>query len=75
MRNVEFNNVEIETATPDARAAMWLDDVADSDFSRLKLPASRKGPAFVLNKVSDFRVVGSRSLADRTVSSTDHKEF
>lgn len=75
VRNVEFNNVEIETATPDARAAMWLDDVADSDFSRLKLPASRKGPAFVLNKVSDFRVVGSRSLADRTVSSTDHKEF
>lgn len=75
VRNAEFSHVEIATNSPDARAALWLDDVADSDFSHLALPASRKGPAFVLNQVSGFRLTESGAMADTRIARIDHKEF
>jgi hypothetical protein len=37
-RNIEMSNVEVETATADARAAFWLQDVEGADFSRMCFP-------------------------------------
>ena len=60
-RNVEMSNVEIQTASADARPAFWLQDVAGADFFRLRLPS---GPRFALDGISQFRSFGSRGMPD-----------
>jgi polygalacturonase len=60
-RNVEVSNVEIETASSDARPAFWMQDVAGADFFRMRFP---QGVAYALDRVSKFRSFGCRSMAD-----------
>jgi len=60
-RNVEMSNVEIATARPDARPALWLRDVAGADFFRMRFPA---GAAYALDRVTKFRSFGCSSLRD-----------
>ncbi len=62
-RNLEFSNVEIVTEQPDARPAIWADDVDGLDVFRLRI--RRGSPAFRLLQVRDFRTFGSRDLPDR----------
>ena len=73
--NAEFSNVEIANVATDARPALWLQEVNDSDFSRLTLSKGRGGPAFVLNDVSGLRITGSRSLPDVALSGVAHREI
>jgi len=61
VRNLEVSNVEIETASSDARPAFWLQDVAGADFFRMRFP---QGTAYALDRVSKFRSFGCRSMAD-----------
>jgi polygalacturonase len=63
-RNVEFSNVELASASPDARPSFWMSDVQGADLFRLKLPRDLGGPAFQLDSVSDFRVAASRGVKD-----------
>ena len=44
MRNVDVSNVEIRVEAPDPRPAIWLDDVVDARFPRLRTPST--APAF-----------------------------
>jgi polygalacturonase len=60
-RNIEMSNVEIQTATADARPAFWMQDVVGADLFRLRLPS---GPRFALDGVAQFRSFGSRGMAD-----------
>jgi polygalacturonase len=60
-RNVEMSNVEIQTASADARAAFWLQDVAGADFFRMSVPPGR---AYALDRVAKFRSFGCRSMSD-----------
>jgi hypothetical protein len=60
-RNVEMSNVEIQTASADARPALWLQDVAGADFFRMSLPPGR---AYSLDRVAKFRSFGCRSMPD-----------
>jgi polygalacturonase len=60
-RNVEMSGVEIQTASPDARPALWMRDVEGADFFRMRLPA---GHAYALDRVSGFRSFGSQSMPD-----------
>ena len=71
-RNIEMSNVEIITEAADARPAFWLNDVAEADFFRLRLP---KGPSFQLDQVSAFRSFGSRWLEDRRFDGTVSQTF
>ncbi|MET0310173.1 MAG: glycoside hydrolase family 28 protein [Sphingomonas sp.] len=61
-RGIEMNNVEIAVAAPDPRPAFRLEDVRDADFSRVRAPAG--SGVFALDRVSDFRNVGSRGMKD-----------
>jgi polygalacturonase len=63
-KNVEFTCVEIAAEHPDARPAIWLEDVQEADFFRLKVPVGNGGTAFLLKNCRDFSVLGSRGLAD-----------
>jgi polygalacturonase len=60
-RNVEMSNVEIATASADARPAFWLQNVEGADFFRMRFPAGR---AYALDRVARFRSFGSRSMPD-----------
>ena len=60
-RNVEMSNVEIQTASADARPAFWLQDVVGADFFRMSLPPGR---AYALDRVTKFRSFGCRSMSD-----------
>jgi hypothetical protein len=66
--NIEFSHVELASASPDARPAIWLDDVRGADFSHLKPPLAAQ--AFLLNSgVTDFRISESRGLRNVAIDS------
>jgi hypothetical protein len=64
VRNLEVSNLEVMTATADARPVFWLMDVDGVDFFRVKVPRMSTAPAFRLQNVDDFRVFGSKYLKD-----------
>ena len=66
VRNVEFSNVELASVAADARPSFWLGDVSGADFLHVKLPR-RAGPAYVLNDVSDFRMLSNRGFNDISI--------
>ena len=66
-RNVEFGNVQIVTAAPDARPVFWLDDVDGADFFRIDLSRRGSTAAFQMNAVRAFRVFGSRGVPDTSL--------
>jgi polygalacturonase len=74
VRNIEMSNVEIATLAPDARPAFALVDVNGADFFRIRVPRG-SGRAFSLKNVSDFRVFGNPSAADRTISRANDETF
>jgi polygalacturonase len=61
-RNLEFSNIEIVTAKPDPRPAIWAEDVDGLDCFRLRI--ERGSAAFSLQNVREFRNFGSRSSKD-----------
>ena len=65
-RNLEFSNVEIASATADARPSFWLADVSGADLLGVKLPRG-DGPALVLNDVSDFHMHATRGFKDISI--------
>jgi polygalacturonase len=75
VNNIELTNVEIASASPDARPAFVLDTVTDADFFRLKLPGDSHQPAFRLRKISNFRIFGSPKIKDKEIAATESEEF
>ncbi len=55
-RNLTLGNVEIAVKAPDARPAIWMQDVDGVDSFRLRAP---KGPVFALDGVSRFHSFGN----------------
>ena len=72
-RNIEFSNVEIATAKPDARPAIWADDVDGLDCFRLRI--ARGSAAFALRGVKQFRNFGSMSAKDVSEEFVDSRRF
>jgi polygalacturonase len=60
-RNIDMSGVEVSTTRADARAALWLQDVAGADFFRMRFPP---GTAYALDRVTNFRSFGCSSLSD-----------
>jgi polygalacturonase len=72
-RNIEFSNIEISTAKPDARPAIWAEDVDGLDCFRLRI--ARDSAAFSLRNVREFRNFGSqtaRDVSEATVNSASY---
>ena len=61
-RNLEYSNIEIATAKPDARPAIWAEDVDGLDCFRLRIVRGSMG--FSLRNVREFRNFGSQSSKD-----------
>ena len=64
VNRLEMSHVEIAPVAPDARAAIYLDDVHRADFFAITAPSTP--PAFSFNKSTDIRVMCSRAAPDST---------
>jgi hypothetical protein len=66
VKRLEMSHVDIEPAAPDARPAIYTDDVHRADFFAITAPSSP--PAFSFNNSTDIRVLWSRAGADQTIA-------
>jgi polygalacturonase len=72
-RNLEFSNIEIATAQPDARPAIWAEDVDGLDCFRLRI--ERGSSAFSLRNIQQFRNFGSQTSKDVSETLVDSASF
>ena len=66
VNRLEMSHVEIQPKAPDARAAIYTDDVNRADFFAITAPS--KPGAFSFNKTTDVRVLMSRAAPDSTIA-------
>jgi len=62
LNRLEMSHVEIAPVAPDARPAIYLDEVHRADFFAITAPSSP--PAFSINKSTDVRILMSRAAPD-----------
>jgi polygalacturonase len=65
VNRVEMSHVEVRPIKPDARPAIYTDDVHRADFSFITAPSTP--PAFSFNHSSDIRVLLSRAAPNATL--------
>jgi len=73
VKNIEFTNVEVANAQPDARPIFIFDDVDGIDLFRIRTPKENGAPVFSLKGVHDFRIAASRAVKDTVLESADGK--
>jgi hypothetical protein len=61
-----MDHVEVRPMKPDARPAVYTDDVHRADFSFVTAPT--EPAAFSFNQSSDIRVMMSRAGKDQTIA-------
>ncbi|HXE07025.1 MAG TPA: glycosyl hydrolase family 28-related protein [Acidobacteriaceae bacterium] len=66
VKRISFAHVEVRPLKPDARPAIYTDDVHRADFIDITAPSSP--PAFSFNKSTDIRVRMSRAGEDQTIA-------
>jgi polygalacturonase len=64
IKRIEMSHVEIRPLKPDARPAIYADDVHRADFIAITAPTSP--PAFSINNSTDIRILISRAAPDST---------
>ena len=62
VNRLEMSHVEVAPIAPDARPAIYLDEVHRADFFAITAPSSP--PAFSINKSTDVRILMSRAAPD-----------
>ncbi len=65
VNRIEMDHVEIKPVAPDARPAIYTDDVHRADFFAITAPTAP--PAFSFNNSSDIRVLWSRAAPDMVI--------
>ncbi|HEX9198284.1 MAG TPA: glycoside hydrolase family 28 protein, partial [Acidobacteriaceae bacterium] len=66
VNRLEMSHVEIQPKAPDARAAIYTEDVHRADFFAITAPSTPA--AFSFNKSTDLRVLLSRAAPDSTIA-------
>jgi polygalacturonase len=64
VNRLEMSHVEVRPTAPDARPAIYLDEVHRADFFAITAPTNP--PAFSINKSTDIRILMSRAAPDST---------
>ena len=75
VNGLEVSNLEIVAEAADARPAFVLDDVRDSDFSRIRTPANAAAGTFVLKRVEDFTLRDCKTAPDTRVEKADERKI
>jgi len=74
VKNIEFTNVEIATEKRDQRPAFWMNEVSGIDIFRAKANGA-DASVFHAQNTRDFRVFGSRRIADLTSETISSRDF
>jgi polygalacturonase len=64
LKGLSMSNVRIKTISPDARPAIWLEDVDGAEFFQIQAQTAAGAPVFSLHQVSNFAVRYSEPVAD-----------
>ncbi len=71
LRNLEISHVEVAAAQADARTSFYLQNVERADIYAATAPKGQ--PAFMLNAVTDLRILMSRAAPDTVLATADSK--
>ncbi len=71
VNRVEMSHIEAQPKAPDARPAIFLDDVHRADFYAIIAPTTV--PAFAFHKSTDIRVLMSRAAKDTILATADNQ--
>ncbi|HWT64974.1 MAG TPA: hypothetical protein VN151_02585 [Terracidiphilus sp.] len=71
VRDLSVSDFNAAVQSKDARPGIWLNDVADADFFRVKLPP--EAPAFKLHACSRFRSFDSPQHDDVKLEEVQEK--
>jgi polygalacturonase len=74
VKGLEMTNVEVIAAKDDVRPAFVLDDVKNSDFSRIKVPANANAGTFVLKHVEDFTLTNCKTAPDTRLEKAEQRK-
>ncbi len=75
VRGLDVSDVEFALARPDERPAFVLDDVAETEFFRVRPPLAGGAPVFVMRDVRDVSIHRSRGVADRDITALGEGRF
>ena len=75
IKGIEFENIEIQAMTPDARPIFVLDSVEDADFFRVKAPRAADTPMFAMHDVKDVSVHMCNGVKDAEIPSAAQKSL
>lgn len=67
-RNIDLTGIEIAVERPDARPAIWLEDVYDAAVMRLKIPREPHTTALMLQNCHQISIHGSKGISDMDIS-------
>jgi hypothetical protein len=73
VKGIQFDDVEIRTARPDARPAFILEDVQDADFFRIRVPHTGGVPTFTLHEVVHLDIHMCEGVADTKLGSVTNR--
>ncbi|MGC2619913.1 MAG: glycoside hydrolase family 28 protein [Acidobacteriaceae bacterium] len=75
MKGLSMSNIQLKTESPDARPAIYLDDVEGADLFRIKAQTTGGAPVFSLHGVKDFAVRFSEPVGDLSIPRADNVQL
>lgn len=75
IKGIEFENIEVQAMTPDARPVFVLEGVEDADFFRVKSPRAADTPMFALHDVKDVSVHMCNGVKDAEIPAAEQKSL
>ena len=72
IKGLDISNIEMRTAQPDNRPAIWLNDIQGADIFRART-SSQPGNILSLHNVRDFHLSGSRGLSDVAIDTVQQR--
>jgi polygalacturonase len=71
IKGIDISHVEFALAKPDARPAIWAQNIQGLDLFRIKTSASSGSSNYVFREVSDLQFGGTRGVKDTSVDRTE----
>jgi polygalacturonase len=71
IKGIDVSHVEFALAKPDARPAIWAQNIQGLDLFRIKTSASSGSSNYVFREVSDLQFGGTRGVKDTSVDRTE----
>jgi hypothetical protein len=72
LKGLSMSNVRVKTVSPDARPAIWLEDVDGAEFLQIQAQTATGAPVFSLHEVANVAVRYSEPVPDVRLPNAEH---